>query len=121
VVFGGHDAHRIPVHKTGLRIEAAMAFGTGHHGTTLGCLLALDALAKRGLMARNVADIGCGTGVLAMAAATLWPARVTASDIDQIAVETTRANLEINGFATRVRAIRAVGFRTAARLANGQR
>jgi len=110
VVFGGHDAHRIPVHKTGLRIEAAMAFGTGHHGTTLGCLLALDGLAKRGLMARNVADIGCGTGVLAMAAATLWPARVTASDIDQIAVETTRANLEINGFATRVRAIKAVGF-----------
>lgn len=110
VVFGGHDAHRIPVHKTGLRIEAAMAFGTGHHGTTLGCLLSLHELAKQGLVARNVVDIGCGTGVLAMAAATLWPAQITASDIDQVAVATTRANLEVNGFATRIRSFAAAGF-----------
>jgi len=110
VVYGGHDAHRVPMHKTGLRIEAAMAFGTGHHGTTQGCLLALHKLAKQGLIARNVADIGCGTGVLAMAAATLWPAQVTAADIDAVAVATTRANLASNGFATRIRAITAPGF-----------
>jgi len=68
-VHGSHDADRVPAGSVGLLIEAAMAFGTGHHGTTLGCLLALGRLVDDGFVARNVADIGCGSAVLAMAAA----------------------------------------------------
>ena len=68
VVFGSHDRDRMPANRIGLEIEAAQAFGTGHHATTQGCLTALDRLARRGLVARRVADIGGGTGVLAMAA-----------------------------------------------------
>jgi ribosomal protein L11 methyltransferase len=69
ILYGGHDEDRIGVNRWGLKIEAAMAFGTGHHGTTRGCLLLLERLIRRGEKARKVADIGCGTGVLAMAAA----------------------------------------------------
>ena len=75
-----------------LLIEAAMAFGTGHHGTTLGCLRALDRLATGGFTGRSVADIGCGTAVLAMGAARIWPDPVIASDIDEVAVEVAEAN-----------------------------
>jgi len=63
-VYGNHDADKVPAGRIALLIEAAMAFGTGHHGTTLGCLLALDRLMKDGFSPRNVADIGCGTAVL---------------------------------------------------------
>ena len=70
-VHGSHDADRVPEGSVALLIEAAMAFGTGHHGTTKGCLLALDRLDRKGVRAVNVADIGCGTAVLAMAAARL--------------------------------------------------
>ncbi|MEO0911507.1 MAG: 50S ribosomal protein L11 methyltransferase [Pseudomonadota bacterium] len=112
VVHGGHDAHRVPSQKIGLQIEAAMAFGTGHHGTTQGCLLALDALVRQGRVARNVADIGCGTGVLAMAARAVFHRDVLAADIDGIAVETARANLAANGFGAGVPCVRAPGFRS---------
>ena len=74
VVYGSHDRGRVPPSRIGLEIEAAQAFGTGHHATTQGCLLALDRLAKAGFRPRRVADVGGGTGVLAMAAARLWPA-----------------------------------------------
>ena len=74
-VHGAHDAGKIPLNAIPLRIEAAMAFGTGHHGTTKGCLLAMEQLAKAGLTAERAADIGCGTGVLAMAAARTWRLR----------------------------------------------
>ena len=67
-VYGSHDADQVPADRIPLLIEAAMAFGTGHHGTTLGCLLALDRLIAEGQVPQNVADIGCGTAVLAMAA-----------------------------------------------------
>jgi len=87
-----------------------MAFGTGHHGTTLGCLTALDTLSREGWRAENVADIGCGTAVLAMAAAKIWPGRVIASDIDPVAVDTARANVEANGLADRVICLEAAGF-----------
>ena len=76
----------------GLAIEAGLAFGTGQHFTTHGCLAALDALARRRRFAR-IADLGTGTGVLALAAARRWPrARVVASDIDPVAVAVARAN-----------------------------
>ncbi|GGD35514.1 50S ribosomal protein L11 methyltransferase [Sinisalibacter lacisalsi] len=109
-VYGSHDADRVPAGKVALRIEAAMAFGTGHHGTTLGCLSALDALVTQGLVKRNIADIGCGTAVLAMAAAKVWPRPVIASDIDAVAVDVARANIEANGLSERVHAIEAAGF-----------
>ncbi|WP_373355798.1 50S ribosomal protein L11 methyltransferase [Pseudoroseicyclus sp. CXY001] len=108
-VHGAHDASKVPEGAEALLIEAAMAFGTGHHGTTKGCLLALESLA--GETFRNVADIGCGTAVLAMAAARLWPeAEVIASDIDEVAVDVARANLAANGMAGRVALAEAAGF-----------
>lgn len=109
-VHGSHDADRVPAGTTPLLIEAAMAFGTGHHGTTLGCLRALDKLINKGVCPENVADIGCGTAVLAMAAAQTWPARVLASDIDQVAVDVAIANLRANGMEGRVECLEAAGF-----------
>lgn len=109
-VYGSHDADRVPVGSVALLIEAAMAFGTGHHGTTLGCLRALDRLDRAGFRGRNVADIGCGTAVLAMAAASIWPETVIASDIDPVAVDVARANAAANGLADRVICVEAAGF-----------
>lgn len=111
VVFGSHDRERIAPNRIGLEIEAAQAFGTGHHATTQGCLTALDRLARRGLVARRVADIGGGTGVLAMAAARVWPATAIAGDIDPLATGTARENVAANGLAGRVACVTAAGFR----------
>ncbi len=111
VVFGSHDRDRLPANRIGLEIEAAQAFGTGHHATTQGCLTALDRLARRGLVARRVADIGGGTGVLAMAAAALWPAAAIAGDIDPLATATARANVAANGLSRRVACVTAAGLR----------
>ncbi|MEM9230007.1 MAG: 50S ribosomal protein L11 methyltransferase [Pseudomonadota bacterium] len=110
VVHGGHDRHRVPAHKIGLEIEAAMAFGTGHHATTLGCLRALDWLVSRDLVSGNTADIGCGTGVLAMAARRIWQRSVIASDIDPVAVATARANMRANRIGAGVPVVPAAGF-----------
>lgn len=110
-VFGAHDAHLIPDNMIKMQIEAAMAFGTGHHGTTKGCLLALDTLVRKGMVAKNVADIGSGTGVLAMAAASVWPCATLASDIDPVATATAKANIAFNGLKARVACHTSVGFR----------
>lgn len=109
-VYGNHDADKVPEGSVALLIEAAMAFGTGHHGTTLGCLQVLDQLAKDGFTGENVADIGCGTAVLAMAAAKIWPNPVLASDIDSQAVDVARANVAGNGLDGRVICVEAAGF-----------
>lgn len=110
-VFGSHDADRVPEGRVALQIEATVAFGTGHHGTTLGCLRAFDRLCDAGLRPGKVADIGCGTAVLAMAAAAVLPdALVIASDIDQVAVDVARANVAINGFQGRIVCLEAAGF-----------
>lgn len=109
-VYGSHDAEKVPENALPLLIEAQMAFGTGHHGTTLGCLRALDALIEQGFVAGRVADIGCGTAVLAMAAARVWDATILASDIDQVAVDVAEANLRANGLAGRVDCVEAAGF-----------
>lgn len=109
-VYGSHDADRVPAGRVALKIEAAMAFGTGHHGTTLGCLSALDRMVAGGAQKRNVADIGCGTAVLAMAAAQVWPGQVLASDIDAVAVEVAAANVAANGLEGRVPVLEAAGF-----------
>ena len=109
-VYGAHDADKVPAGRIALRIEAAMAFGTGHHGTTLGCLKAFDRLVTDGVPPGRVADIGCGTAVLAMAAASVWPGEVVASDIDAVAVDVARANVEANGLSDRVICHEAAGF-----------
>ena len=109
-VYGSHDADKVPEGVEPLLIDASMAFGTGHHGTTLGCLRALDRLAAEGFVPTRVADIGCGTAVLAMAAARLFPATILASDIDAVAVEVAQANLAANGLKGRVTCIEAAGF-----------
>jgi ribosomal protein L11 methyltransferase len=109
-VYGSHDADKVPAGRIPLLIEATVAFGTGHHGTTLGCLRALDRMVDRGEVALNVADVGCGTAVLAMAAARVFPNPVHASDIDEVAVEVALANAEVNGLADRVICLEAAGF-----------
>lgn len=108
-VHGSHDAEKLPQGSVGLLIDAAMAFGTGHHGTTLGCLNALERLVSAGVMPRSVLDVGCGTAVLAMAAAKIWDVPVIASDIDPVAVETAAANVTANGLSERVEVIEATG------------
>ncbi|WP_428928140.1 50S ribosomal protein L11 methyltransferase [Marinibacterium sp. SX1] len=109
-VYGSHDADRVPAGVEPLLIDAAMAFGTGHHGTTLGCLKALDWLIGQGQAKARVADIGCGTAVLAMAAARTWPDRVIASDIDPVAVDVAEANVRANDLDGRVDCVEAAGF-----------
>lgn len=112
-VYGSHDADKVPqdAGRVALQIEATVAFGTGHHGTTLGCLKAFDRLYEGGFRPASVADIGCGTAVLAMAAAAVLPdALVIASDIDQVAVDVARANVDINGLTGRLDCLEAAGF-----------
>lgn len=112
-VYGSHDADKVPTDagRVALQIEATVAFGTGHHGTTLGCLKAFDRLFEGGFRPASVADIGCGTAVLAMAAAAVLPeALVIASDIDQVAVDVARANVDINGLTGRLDCLEAAGF-----------
>lgn len=89
-----------------------MAFGTGHHGTTRGCLLLLEDWLRRGGRPARAADIGCGTGVLAMAAARALRIPCVATDIDSVAVATARENVAANGLSPWVRTGRAVGFRS---------
>jgi ribosomal protein L11 methyltransferase len=110
-VFGSHDADKVPAGRVPLQIEATVAFGTGHHGTTLGCLLAFDRMLTAGERPARVADVGCGTAVLAMAAAATLPgALVIASDIDRVAVEVAEANVAINGLQGRVECLEAAGL-----------
>ncbi|MFQ6553889.1 50S ribosomal protein L11 methyltransferase [Aestuariibius insulae] len=109
-LYGSHDADKLPPERIGLLIDAAMAFGTGHHGTTLGCLLALDRLGRSGFVPKRIADVGCGTAVLAMAAAKLWKQSVLASDIDPVAVDVAEANIKANGLTELVQTAEAAGF-----------
>lgn len=109
-VYGSHDTDKVPADCEPLLIEAAMAFGTGHHGTTLGCLRALDRLSNNGFRGNNVVDIGCGTAVLGMAAARIWPNPVMVSDIDQVAVDVANANVVANNLVGRIITVEAAGF-----------
>lgn len=110
-VYGAHDAHVVGPERIGLRIEAAMAFGTGHHATTHSCLTLFDRLLRVGDRPARVADVGCGTGVLAMAAARACRAECVATDIDPVAVDTARANTAVNGVAPLIRTAAAIGTR----------
>src|SRR5271167_3320758 len=108
IVHGRHHRSKVPPNKLGIEIEAALAFGTGHHGTTRGCLLLLDSVLKARQPAR-VLDLGTGTGVLAIAAAKARHAMVLASDIDVFSVRVARDNIRLNKAGNFVRTIRASG------------
>ena len=108
VVHGSHAAPP-PPGRIGLRIDANLAFGTGEHPTTEGCLRALENLARRHRV-HHVLDMGTGTGILAMAAARLWPADGLAVDVDPGSVAVARVNLRANGLHRRVRAVCGNGF-----------
>ncbi|MEH6951204.1 50S ribosomal protein L11 methyltransferase [Nitrobacter sp. NHB1] len=109
IVHGRHDRARVPPNKLGIEIEAALAFGTGHHGTTRGCLLLLDHV-LHAKMPRRVLDLGAGTGVLAIAAAKSLRRNVLASDIDPRSVIVARENAVLNGVGKLVCSICATGF-----------
>ena len=110
VVHGSHDRKRYAMRRLAIEIEAGEAFGTGHNATTALCLEALDALVRRRRFAR-VLDLGCGSGLLGIAAARALPAaRVLASDNDAIATAIARENVRLNRVAQHVRFVTAAGF-----------
>jgi ribosomal protein L11 methyltransferase len=109
VVHGQHDRARVGINRIGIEIEAALAFGTGHHGTTRGCLLLLDAV-LRARRPRRVLDLGTGTGVLAIAAAKALRQPILATDIDLRSAITARENARLNEAGAFVQAMHAPGF-----------
>jgi ribosomal protein L11 methyltransferase len=96
LVHGSHDREVVRINDVGIEIPAALAFGTGHHGTTSGCLLALDAELKK-RRPRRAIDVGTGTGILALALAKQIKTKVVAGDIDRVAVEVAADNARLNG------------------------
>src|SRR6201996_1249487 len=108
-VYGAHDAGVVPHGVIPMRIEAGLAFGTGHHETTALCLSVLSDLARRRTFV-DVLDLGCGTGLLAIGAAKLWKRPVLASDIDPVAVEGTEENAASNNERSLVQAVTADGL-----------
>jgi ribosomal protein L11 methyltransferase len=118
IVHGAHDRGRIAPNRIGIEIEAALAFGTGHHATTRGCLLALDRLckARRG-GAQRILDLGTGSGVLAIAAARALRRRVLATDIDADAVRIAQANARLNRVGALVKTVPANGIAAVVRAA----
>ena len=110
IVHGAHDRAKVPLNRIGIEIEAALAFGTGHHGTTRGCLLAFDRLCKtQDNKPLRILDLGTGTGVLAIAAARALHRHVLASDIDGPSVQAARGNARLNRAGPLVEVIRADG------------
>ncbi|MHC2085946.1 50S ribosomal protein L11 methyltransferase [Methylobacterium sp. WCS2018Hpa-22] len=112
LVHGSHDRHTIRPNDLAIEIEAALAFGTGHHGTTLGCLKALVDVMKKGRPA-HVLDVGTGTGILAFAAAKALHQPVHAGDLDPEAVSTAKGNARLNGLGGLVRLYVGPGVRHA--------
>jgi ribosomal protein L11 methyltransferase len=109
VVHGAHHRNRVPPNRIGIEIEAALAFGTGHHGTTRGCLIALNQILNR-RDPRRILDIGSGTGVLAIAAARATRRPVLAGDIDAMSVQVARDNARLNRVGALVEIIQANGL-----------
>ena len=109
LVHGRHDRGKVPPGRFTLEIDAGLAFGTAHHATTRGCLIALDRLLKRG-RPRRVLDIGTGTGILAIAAAKALGRPVIASDMDPVAVGVAAENASRNGVGSRVLVVKAKGL-----------
>src|SRR5215203_3324381 len=112
LVHGAHDRDRVRPNDLAIEIEAALAFGTGHHGTTRGCLLAFAGALKR-KRPRRVLDVGTGTGILALATAKALKRSVVAGDIDPVAVAVARDNARLNAVAPHLRFYTAPGVRHA--------
>lgn len=110
LIHGGHDREKVRPNDIGIEIEAALAFGTGHHGTTRGCLLHFDKLLKR-RKPHRILDVGTGTGLLAIAAARALNQRIAAGDIDPVSTITARANAVANRAGAYVRPVTASGIR----------
>lgn len=110
VLYGAHDADKLPDREGDItiRIDANQAFGTGHHPTTAGCLTLLDRFA--GFAPKSILDIGCGSAVLAIAAAKLWGRHVLASDVDETSAKIAAENAALNDVADRVTVLTADGF-----------
>ena len=109
-VHGSHDSGKVPRGPHAILIDAGEAFGTAHHATTYGCLLALDRLTRRGQFGR-VLDLGCGSGVLAIAVARANPhARIIATDLDRQSVLVAAENMRLNGVGRRITALCASGL-----------
>ena len=113
LVHGRHDRSRVQPNDVAIEIEAGLAFGTGHHGTTRGCLMHFDRLLKR-RRPKDVLDVGCGAGVLAVAAAKVLRRKVSLGDIDPVAVGVANANARLNGVGAFCRAIVSRGVESAA-------
>jgi ribosomal protein L11 methyltransferase len=109
IVHGQHDRDQVRPNQLGIEIEAALAFGTGHHGTTRGCLIYLDYV-LRAKAPKRMLDLGTGTGVLAIAAAKATKRRVLATDIDAMSVQVARENMRLNGVGNLVDTVCATGF-----------
>jgi ribosomal protein L11 methyltransferase len=108
LIHGGHDRRVARGRRYAIEIEAGRAFGTAHHGTTRGCLIAIDRLARRRQW-RRVLDLGTGSGVLAIAAAKVSTARVLATDIDPVAVAVAAENVRQNGALGAIETVTAAG------------
>ncbi|WP_421578047.1 50S ribosomal protein L11 methyltransferase [Shinella sp. M31] len=113
VVHGSHDRGTARPGEIAIEIDAGQAFGTGHHGTTAGCLEVINSV-MRSRRVKRVLDLGTGSGVLAIAARKLSPARVLATDIDPIATRVARENVRINGIASGIALETAPGFHSTA-------
>lgn len=109
LVHGAHDRSKMKVNDLGIEIEAGQAFGTGHHGTTAGCLEMIGTIMRRE-HPRNALDLGTGSGILAIAMAKLQPVRVLATDIDPVATQVARENIRLNGVLRSVHPITSAGF-----------
>ena len=113
VVHGSHDRGKARAGEIAIEIDAGQAFGTGHHGTTAGCLEIIEKV-MRARQPRKVLDLGTGSGVLAIAARKLAPARVLATDIDPVATRVARENVRLNGIASGITLETATGFHSTA-------
>ncbi len=110
VLYGIHDADKLPGGEGDIeiRIDANQAFGTGHHPTTAGCLTLLERFA--GFAPKSIFDLGCGSAVLAIAAAKMWNRQILASDIDAKSIEIAKENAELNGVSDNLHLVTAAGF-----------
>jgi ribosomal protein L11 methyltransferase len=113
VVHGSHDRGKARAGEIAIEIDAGQAFGTGHHGTTAGCLEIIEKV-MRARQPRRILDLGTGSGVLAIAARKLAPARVLATDIDPVATRVARENVRLNGITSGITLETATGFHSTA-------
>ena len=112
-IYGAYFEGRAPAGRIGVALDAGLAFGSGTHGSTQGCLIAIDRLARLRRF-RKPLDLGCGSGILALAMARRWRVRIVAADVDPVAVAVARANARRNGLARLVRPVASDGFRARA-------